>query len=395
VIVCPRCNKENQDHYKFCLGCGSELPRSPTQAPKAFTAQTPPRGVPTASKYSGPTAPAAEASNEPKIEAKAAPTAGEKQLQYAKTQVRGTEPTEPPAPIGEPAAPVIAATPTSVRPTTSTALQVACPSCGNPVPADFKFCGTCGHRMEGAGTVNVPPSVKPAAAVPGKPMTATAAKSTSPAVPASPARRGVLVLINPDGSEGASFALQGEKTVVGRDSGAPFTGDVFLSPVHAVFTFKGNKLHVKDQSSLNGVYVKLEREMAVTLTDGAIFRIGQEILKFENLPQPKEINGVELMGSPNPGFLGRICTVIGINTIGEAFAIPPDGMHMGRERGDVTFPDDGYVSGLHCRIHKEGNQVVLTDVGSSNGTFLRIGGEHEVRNGELFLMGQQLFSARY
>lgn len=27
MIVCTRCNKENQDHYKFCLGCGSELPR--------------------------------------------------------------------------------------------------------------------------------------------------------------------------------------------------------------------------------------------------------------------------------------------------------------------------------------------------------------------------------
>ena len=25
MIVCNRCGKENQDHYKFCLGCGAEL----------------------------------------------------------------------------------------------------------------------------------------------------------------------------------------------------------------------------------------------------------------------------------------------------------------------------------------------------------------------------------
>jgi len=25
LITCNRCGKENQDHYKFCLGCGSEL----------------------------------------------------------------------------------------------------------------------------------------------------------------------------------------------------------------------------------------------------------------------------------------------------------------------------------------------------------------------------------
>ena len=30
MTVCNRCGKENQDHYKFCLGCGAEL-----TAPKA------------------------------------------------------------------------------------------------------------------------------------------------------------------------------------------------------------------------------------------------------------------------------------------------------------------------------------------------------------------------
>ena len=27
MTVCNRCGKENQDHYKFCLGCGAELTR--------------------------------------------------------------------------------------------------------------------------------------------------------------------------------------------------------------------------------------------------------------------------------------------------------------------------------------------------------------------------------
>ena len=70
-------------------------------------------------------------------------------------------------------------------------------------------------------------------------------------------------------------------------------------------------------------------------------------------------------------------------------------MHIGRERGDVIFPEDGYVSGLHCRIHKDGDSVVLTDVGSSNGTFVRIEGEKKCSSGELLLMGQQLFRLQY
>src|ERR1700744_1365514 len=43
VITCPKCSKDNQDHYKFCLGCGAELPRD--AAPKPFSPQTPPPGA--------------------------------------------------------------------------------------------------------------------------------------------------------------------------------------------------------------------------------------------------------------------------------------------------------------------------------------------------------------
>src|SRR3954468_23713517 len=46
VITCPKCFKENQDHYKFCLGCGAELPRD--ASPKKFAPVTPPHGVPAA-----------------------------------------------------------------------------------------------------------------------------------------------------------------------------------------------------------------------------------------------------------------------------------------------------------------------------------------------------------
>ena len=67
-------------------------------------------------------------------------------------------------------------------------------------------------------------------------------------------------------------------------------------------------------------------------------------------------------------------------------------MHFGRERGDVLFPEDGYVSGLHCRIARgQDGAVYLTDLGSSNGTFIRLRSEPSVASGDMLLMGQQLF----
>jgi predicted component of type VI protein secretion system len=67
-------------------------------------------------------------------------------------------------------------------------------------------------------------------------------------------------------------------------------------------------------------------------------------------------------------------------------------VHLGRERGDILFSEDGYVSGLHCRVaREEDGNVYLTDVGSSNGTFARLGAEYPLQAGDVLLMGQQLF----
>ena len=131
--------------------------------------------------------------------------------------------------------------------------------------------------------------------------------------------------------------------------------------------------------------------MLTTQTGGGAV-IGQEIVRFDALqPLPASPDGVERLGSPSQGYVGRIALVIGRDTTGNAFPVPETGVHLGRERGDVLFPEDGYVSGLHCHISKSGNKITLTDLGSSNGTFLRLREEVVLQSGDVLLMGQQLF----
>lgn len=209
------------------------------------------------------------------------------------------------------------------------------------------------------------------------------------------APRGNLVLIRPDGSEGDSVPLS-DQTLVGRQAGGVFASDLYLSPRHATFSFEGAQLFVRDEESLNGVYTRIDRDVPTELRDGSIFRIGQELIRFNSMDLPRMgPDGVEVMGSPNPGFVGRLNLLIGRQTTGNSFPVPPQGLHLGRERGDLIFPEDGYVSGLHARIHCDNGRVFLTDVGSSNGTFVRVVGKHPVRAGDLLLMGQQLFRAEY
>ena len=340
MIVCSRCGKENQDHYKFCLGCGAELPRE-SNRPKSFSAPTPPGGLPAASRTSQPPAPELEPLAPPAV---------------------AVEPEPVPLPSGVP-----------------------CPNCGADVPENFRFCHVCGHDLQSDGA----PQSKPPQSN-GAPVVAPAA---APVAGATWAR---LILIRPDGSEGEAFQLGEGATLIGRSAGSVFANDAYLSPEHAEFRFEGEQLVVKDTESLNGVYIRIDPEVPIELFDGSVFRVGQEIVRYEAPTAPETAaDGTQLMGSPHNGHLGRICLVTGRESSGNCFPIPPQGIHLGRERGDVVFPEDGYVSGLHCRVHAEMGHVFLTDVGSSNGTFVRVRGESFVPSGTFVLMGQQLFRAEY
>ena len=203
----------------------------------------------------------------------------------------------------------------------------------------------------------------------------------------------MLTALRADGTEAGAFVMPGPNGVIGRDSGGIFAGDSYLSPRHATFSNRGGTWHVRDESSLNGVYRKLNREEPIELGFGDIFRIGQEILRVEPLTPPaKAADDVERMGSPAKGFIGRLALVIGRDTTGNSFPVPERGVHCGRERGDILFSEDGYVSGLHCRIARgPDGRVYLTDVGSSNGTFIRLRAERAVAGTDILLMGQQLF----
>lgn len=336
MIVCRKCNKENQDHYKFCLGCGAELTRA-SSAPKAPANDTPPHGVAavgvgTASSTSAASAPAASA-----------PASGSAATQDGSTA------------------------------------QVACPQCGHANNLHSRFCASCGYNLSALNKGGAAPA---------------AAAAPQPAAEGGSALRINLTALRADGSEAGSFSVpDGNVVTIGRDTGSIFAGDSYLSPRHASLMRRGNTVFVRDEGSLNGVYVKLKPDAPWPLGFGDVFRIGQEIIRFEKLePQPAAADGVERLGSPAKGFIGRLALVIGRDTTGNAFPVTESGAHCGRERGDILFSEDGYVSGLHCSVARAADgRVYLTDVGSSNGTFVRLNAEHQLQASDILLMGQQLF----
>ncbi len=455
MITCQRCGKENQDHYKFCLGCGAEL-SAPPKAPggggdmammktmmadvgSASARPTPPGGVQTGGLPGvapgpqggpgqrgprpgtgagpgpmgpggpgpmgpgpgpmgpggpGPMGPGGPGGPGPMgpgpMGARPRPGTNPAPMGPGPAPAWGPPPAQGPGPMGGPGGPTPAGPPPGVpsgmpssQPSASTPPAGGpapatgprpCPSCGTEVPPAFKFCGACGHRMEEAQSA---PSPRATADFAQQPAQATGL-------------RALITLIRPDGSEGGTHNLVEGENIVGREHADIFEQDGYLSPTHAELIVNAAGAVVRDLDSLNGVFVRMTEEEPIE--PGQVLRIGQELLRFDTIepPEPTE-DGTEVMGSPNPGYWGKITVIIGNGVDGSAFPLLGDSVTMGRERGDINFPDDGYVSGLHARLYTRDGKVFLSDLGSSNGTFIKVQGERAVNNGSFVLLGQQLF----
>jgi pSer/pThr/pTyr-binding forkhead associated (FHA) protein len=392
MTVCNRCGKENHDHYKFCLGCGAELtaPKAPaagggndmgmmkTMMADPGNGPSAPIGVPPGGRGPG----AAQASGGMRPGGMPGmPPSGP----------LGGSPMAPPnmaPPMGPPpGVPAYGGFPPAGGPPAAAAGggggagmaggMRRCPSCGSDVPPTFRFCGTCGFRMDEQSAAQPLPGPPPNLAAP------------------QPSRaRLSMTLIRPDGTEGGTHDLRPGENKLGRSFGPVFENDGYLSPVHALLDIRGQQAVVRDLDSLNGVFVKMTGEEE--LQSGQIIRIGQELLRFEIIPTPEPTaDGTELMGSPNPGFWGKLTVIIGREVTGAAFPLLGEHCTLGRERGEINFPDDGYVSGLHARVTLKEGRVFLQDLGSSNGTFMKVNGERGVGHDSYVLLGQQLFRLNF
>jgi pSer/pThr/pTyr-binding forkhead associated (FHA) protein len=253
-----------------------------------------------------------------------------------------------------------------------------CPSCGAEVPIDNRFCGSCGNKVDG-----------PAAGVPaaGPNRTMFFGASQQPG-------RAKLTVIKGEGVDGVTYQLNGQDHIAGRSEGPIlFPDDPLLSPRHANFIYKNNKLHVTDEGSVNGVFIRIKAP--TPLVPGALFLIGEQLLQVEPSPpdlgpQP-DAEGTYFYASPKRPSKMKLIQRLRGGEIGMIYRSRADNISIGREGNDVNFLDDPFISGRHAQISMNADgQVVLTDLGSKNGTFVRINEEAPLGHGDYVFLGQQL-----
>ena len=209
----------------------------------------------------------------------------------------------------------------------------------------------------------------------------------------------MLALIDDNGQESQQFPLMvGENRIgTGEDCQLRFTDDGFLAELHCAIDAAPGRVVLRPIDSANGTYLRITTP--IEIHHGDLMRVGQEVLSFERLeriaPERSRRGEPEVVGWPVPrGVWGRLCQIGLQRQIANAYLLANPDVFLGRERGDILFPKDGFVSGSHAVISDRNGRAFLKDLGSSNGTFVRVKQDTPLRAGDLFLLGRNLLRVR-
>jgi pSer/pThr/pTyr-binding forkhead associated (FHA) protein len=244
-----------------------------------------------------------------------------------------------------------------------------CESCMTPVPSGHKFCGRCGTPVPEAimhlhadfyGDMQDPAKAR-------------------------------LILIRGEGMDGLSYHLKADQHILGRQGQLEFPDDHFISPKHANFFYRDNRLVVRDEGSLNGIYFRIRG--SVEIGPGDQFVVGEQVFRLD--PTPKASDGADPDGtffysSPKYPSAFRLNQILEGGAIGMTICARGNTLQVGREDGDLNFPGDMFMSAKHATVEEKDGKFVLTDFDSRNGTYLRLKTERALSHGDYVFIGKKL-----
>lgn len=243
------------------------------------------------------------------------------------------------------------------------------PGCMTPVPSGHKFCGRCGMPVpDDVLHMNV----------------YFYGEMQDPS-------RARLILIRGEGLEGVSYHLKADEHAIGREGEIEFPDDAFISPRHANLFYRDGRLVVRDEGSLNGVFVRVRG--AVELAPGDCFVAGEQLFRVDPTPRASDSadsDGTFFYSSPKYPSSFRLNQILEGGSLGMTVCALGSALHIGREDGDLNFPGDVYMSARHCSVEEREGRFVLTDHDSRNGTYVRIKAEQPLSHGDFLFVGKKL-----
>jgi hypothetical protein len=185
------------------------------------------------------------------------------------------------------------------------------------------------------------------------------------------------------------YQPRGTEAIIGSAGGIVLPGEKFCHPREAAIRYRNSRLWLHDFESGNGVFLRIKAP--VELGPGDEFVVGDQLLRVERNPVPKD--------GPDPGptyfysspkWLSsfRVVQIFEGGSLGACVLARGTTLQIGSALGDFVFPSDPLVSDQHCLIEEQAGTILLTDLGSRTGVFVRIKGEQELVAGDEILVGR-------
>jgi class 3 adenylate cyclase len=204
-----------------------------------------------------------------------------------------------------------------------------------------------------------------------------------------------IQLVKQDGTLGPQNPVMPQLTI-GRTRGdLRFATDANMAPLNARVFVQDSQLFVEDLSEgREKVFVRLTGGHTLQMSD--IIIMGQQVFCFRE--KAGVMSAVTLLGASLKDLRNvlddPVAELVCVDANGRAsgeFPISWVETQFGRTHGHYTFPGDKMMSRIHARILQRGEDFLLEDAGSRNGTFISVRGKTPLVDGSTVLVGSQLF----
>lgn len=276
-----------------------------------------------------------------------------------------------------------------------------CPNCKAKLDPEFLFCPECGASVPAAPPQPevVPPEPAWAKEAVPDPTTLEAVRKSQPrkeeplvGTPVAQSQsRFKLTRLARGGGQALEYAIPERGIVIGRSgTDISFPDDSTLSSRHAMVKVVGESVEVEDLGSLNGIYVRIKSECP--LSEGDMFVLGDSVFSVSLRPSSFDATEYRLYAAPSEKpVIATVARILQDGREGEVFAVRSLPFLFGREEGDVRCGSDKFMSRKHAAIQNSPKGLALVDLKSRNGTYIRRRGVIKLNEGDVFMVGRQLF----
>lgn len=187
-----------------------------------------------------------------------------------------------------------------------------------------------------------------------------------------------LIHIASDGRAEASYPVGVADTLFDCRSGQPCEPNAPGSDSVAVLRHRAGQATITAPPSMPGVFMRIAPRQPIAIEPGGHFKVGRQLLLFTANP------------AASPASWGTLSNITE-GHIAQTHVLKGDGAVLGRESADIVFPDDPFASSTHLRIYPQNGRVYIVDLGSTNGSYVKIEGEHPLAAGAVLLIGPRLY----